>query len=123
MVRRSAVPTLALMVGIFLMAGALGDGQGEGLGGGPVLVPGGQGQRVHPGGCLAGGLRRSWPCRRLLSVNLTPDGSRPVLVILGAGSPVAVTVKENARPVGSRGSGPLVKAGPRVTVSGVIAMA
>jgi hypothetical protein len=28
-----------------------------------------------------------------LAVNLTPDGSRPVLVILGAGSPVAVTVK------------------------------
>jgi hypothetical protein len=34
----------------------------------------------------------------VLSVNLIPEGSRPVLVILGGGEPVVVTVKENRAP-------------------------
>ncbi len=47
-----------------------------------------------------------------LSANFTPDGSRPVRVILGAGSPVAVTVKVKGTPNAAVAAEPLVKAGP-----------
>ena len=48
----------------------------------------------------------------LLSANRTPDGSRPVLLILGAGSPVAVTVKVKAAPNAAVSAAALVKTGP-----------
>lgn len=56
-------------------------------------------------------------------VNFTPDGSCPVLVIFGAGEPVAVTVKLNATPKDAVYAGPLVKSGPSagVTVTGPLA--
>jgi hypothetical protein len=56
------------------------------------------------------------------AANLTPAGSRPAQVILGAGSPVAVTVNVNATPKPAVVADRLVKAGPRVPAAGVIAM-
>ena len=56
-----------------------------------------------------------------LLVNLTPEGSWPVLVMVGAGEPDVVTVKVNRVPAGSVASGLLVKAG--APLAGVIAMA
>jgi hypothetical protein len=56
------------------------------------------------------------------SMNVTPDGSRPVLVILGAGSPVVVTVNLNAW--AAVAAELLVKPGPPpvgVPVTGVLA--
>jgi hypothetical protein len=46
-----------------------------------------------------------------LSVNRTPPGSGPVLVIAGAGDPVAVTVKLPGVPMVNVAAVPLVNAG------------
>jgi hypothetical protein len=45
------------------------------------------------------------------SANFTPEGNRPLLVIMGAGSPVAVTIKVNGTPNATVSAEPLAKAG------------
>src|ERR1039458_305963 len=121
-VRCRGTPTLALAAGLFWMRGAL------------VIV------RVNawvavPVGFLAVSVSGYTPAAMpegvpemvavpLLSrVNFTPDGSRPVFVIFGAGEPVAVTVKLNATPKDAVYAGLLVKSGPPagVTVAGSLA--
>jgi hypothetical protein len=58
-----------------------------------------------------------------LLAKLTPAGSRPFLVILGAGRPVVVTVKLNAAPIAAVTAGALLKAGAPagMTVTGLLA--
>ena len=88
-----------------------GHGQGERLGGGPFLLLAVRVSGYTPAAVLTG-VPEMVAVPSLLSENLTPAGSRPVLVILGAGSPVLVTVNVNAAPNAAVAAEPLVKAGP-----------
>ena len=108
--RCSEAPTLVLMVGILLMAGALVTVRVNAWVAVPFLFLAVRVSRYTPPAEPAGvpeivAVPSPW------SANLTPEGSRPVLVILGIGSPVVVTVKVNATPKAAVTAEPLVKAG------------
>ena len=109
-VRLSGTPTLTLIVRIFLMAGALVTVRVNAWVAVPFLFLAVRVSRYTPPAEPAGvpeivAVPSPW------SANLTPEGSRPVLVILGIGSPVVVTVKVNATPKAAVTAEPLVKAG------------
>ena len=93
----SAAPTLTLMARIFLMAGALVTVRVNAWVAVPFLFLAVRVSRYTPAAAFAG-VPEIVAVPSPLSANLTPEGSRPVLVILGAGSPAAVTVKVNAAP-------------------------
>ncbi len=96
-VRRSAAPTLALIAGIFLMAGARVTVRVNAWVAVPFLFLAVRVSGYTPAAAFLG-VPEIVAVPSPLSVNLTPEGSRPVLVILGAGAPVVVTVKENRAP-------------------------
>ena len=84
MVRCSAAPTLALMVRIFLRAGALVTVRVNAWVAVPFLFLAVRVSGYTPAAAFLG-VPEIVAVPSPLSVNLTPDGSRPVLVILGAG--------------------------------------
>ena len=91
-VKVPAMPSLKVVASAEVIVGADAYGQGEALGGvGEDPVAGGEGDREgagRPSGC-----RVSEP-----PVKVTPVGRGPVSVMVGAGKPVAVGVKELAAP-------------------------
>jgi hypothetical protein len=93
----SAVPALALTVGIFLMAGARVTVRVNAWVAVPYLFLAVRVSGYTPAAALLG-VPEIVAVPSPLSVNLTPEGSRPVLVIVGAGEPVVVTVKEKRAP-------------------------
>ena len=121
MVRCSAAPTLVLVAWIFLMAGARVTVRVNAWVAVPFLFLAVRVSGYTPAAAFPG-VPEMVAVPSLLSANLTPEGSRPVLAILGAGSPVVVTVNLNAAPNGTVVSEPLVKPGLDVTVAGVIAI-
>ena len=110
MVRCRAAPTLALMVRIFLMAGARVTVRVNGWVAVPLLFLAVRVSGYTPAAAFAG-VPEIVAVPSPQSVSLTPDGSRPVPVILGAGSPVAVTVNVNATPNAAVAAEALVKTG------------
>src|ERR1019366_4630758 len=110
-VRLSGAPTLTLIVRIFLMAGALVTVRVNAWVAVPALF-----LAVRVSGYIPAAALRGVPeivaVPSPLSANLTPDGKRPVPVILVAGPPVVVTVKVNGAPKAAVAVEVLVKAGP-----------
>ena len=96
-VRRSAAPTLVLIVGILWMAGARVTVKVNAWVAVPYLFLAVRVSGYTPAAAFLG-VPEMVAVPSLVSVNRRPEGSRPALVIVGAGPPVAVTVKENAAP-------------------------
>ena len=110
MIRVIAAPTRTLVVWIFLMAGALVTVRLKAWVAAPFLFLAVRVSGYTPAAAFAG-VPEIVAVPSPLSVSLTPDGSRPVPEIQGAGSPVAVTVNVNATPNASVAAGALVKTG------------
>src|ERR1035441_4459957 len=85
-VRLRAAPTSTLIVRIYLMAGALVTVRVNAWVAVPCLFLAVRISRYTPAAAFAG-VPEIVAMPSPLSANLTPEGSRPVLVILGAGSP------------------------------------
>jgi len=110
-VSRSGAPTLALIVRIFLIAGALVTVRVNAWVAVPFLFLAVRVSGYTPAAAFLG-VPEIVAVPPPVSANRTPEGSRPALVILGAGSPVAVTVNVNAAPNAAVSAAPLVNAGP-----------
>src|ERR1700733_4915065 len=89
-VNRSGAPTLVVTVGIFWMAGARVTVRVNAWVAVPSLFLAVRVSGYTPAAAFLG-IPEIVAVPSLLSMNLTPEGSRPVLVIVGAGSPVVVT--------------------------------
>lgn len=111
MVHLSLAPSLALITGIFPMAGALVMVRVKVWVAVPLAFLAFRISGYAPAAVFAG-VPEIVAVPSPLPVNLTPEGSRPVLVIVGAGEPEVVTVKVNRVPAGSVVLGLLVNAGP-----------
>lgn len=122
MVRSSGTPTPVLIAGMCLKAGTLVTVSVKAWVAVPVLFLAVRVSGYTPEAAFAG-VPEIVAVPSLCSENLTPDGSRQVLVIRGAGEPVAVTVNVNGVPNAAVAAEPLVKAGPPtgVTVAGALA--
>lgn len=122
MTRCSAAPVLIVMVRIFGRAGALVTVRVNAWVAVPFLFLAVRVSRYTPAAVFAG-VPEIVAVPPPLSANLTPGGSCPVSVILGAGSPAVVTVNVNAAPKAAVAAERLEKVGPWLTAAGVIAMA
>lgn len=109
-VRCSAAPTWTLVVRIFLMAGALVTVRVSAWVAVPFLFLAVRVSGYTPAAAFTG-VPEIVAVPSPLSANFTPLGSAPILVILGAGSPVVVTVKVNATLKVAVALEPLVKTG------------
>ena len=93
----SAAPTLTLIARIFLIVGALVTVSVNAWVAVPYLFLAVRASGYTPAAAFLG-VPEIVAVPSPLSVNVTPEGSRPVLLIVGAGSPVVVAVKENRAP-------------------------
>ena len=110
-----AVPTVNVVAGRAGDRRRLVDGQREGLRGvGADAVAGGEGEGI---GAAGAGRGRAAQRRRCSALNVTPLGSAPVSLSVGAGNPVAVTVNVPAVPTVNVVLFALVIAGAWLTVS------
>jgi len=97
MVTRSPPPTMVLTVRIFWMAGARVTVRVNAWVAVPFSFLAVRVSGYTPAAAFLG-IPEIVAVPSLSSVNFTPEGSAPVLVIVGVGSPVVVTVKVNAAP-------------------------